>query len=101
MGTSSKISKKAIIQNHNYDDSSPVGERPCRAEIRWYGATDGGLRDIRDNVKLWGLKSEIALHAKLSAMEEHKDKSAIEISEMVLAEKLDVKLKERLYKLKY
>ena len=69
---------------------------PCRAEIHWYGATDIGLRDVRDNVRLWGLKCEIERHAELTAMEEHRDKSAIEISEMVLAEQWDVKKREEL-----
>ena len=71
--------------------------RPCRAEIRWYGATDVGLRDVRDNVRLWGLKCEIKRHAELSAMEEHKDKSAIEISEMVLAEQWDIRKRDELH----
>jgi hypothetical protein len=28
--------------------------RPCKAEIRYYGATDDGLTDIRCDVALWG-----------------------------------------------
>ena len=75
----------------------------CRGEIRFYGeesgATDAGLIDIRHNVKLWGLDCEVKRHAELSALEVHKDKTPIEISEMVLAEKWDVKMREQLYAL--
>lgn len=89
--------KKAIIQNRNPDDSEPEGGRPCRAEIRWFGATDAGLRDIRGNVRLWGLKCEIELHNKLSKMEEHKNKTPTEISEIVLAQNLHLKKRKELY----
>ena len=58
--------KKAIIQNNNPGETVPEGGRPCRAEIRWCGATDAGLRDVRDNVRLWGLDDEIKHHAELS-----------------------------------
>jgi len=93
--------KKAIVQDIGAGDSTDSdGGKPCRAEVRWYGATCAGLRDVRDSVHLWGLKCEIARHAELWAMEEHKDKSAIEISEMVLDEKWDVKMKEALYALR-
>lgn len=60
--------KKAIIQNR--DPGEVAGhDRPCRAEIRWYGAFDVGLRDVRPLVKMWGLKCEIKRHAELSAMD--------------------------------
>jgi hypothetical protein len=104
--------KKAIIQNNEpcntaledeSGDESEVEdevERPCRAEIRWYGehgATDAGLRDVRDNVRLWGLKCEIQRHAELSAMEENKGKSAIEISDIVLMENWPRTKRQELY----
>jgi len=91
--------KKAIIQNNIPSDNDIPGGRPCRAEIRWYGATDTGLRDVRANVRLWGLRCEIDRHAELSGMEENKDKSAVEISEMVLAERWDLKMRRRFYSL--
>ena len=91
--------KKAIIQNRNPDESASEEGRPCRGEIRWYGATDAGLRDVRANVRLWGLKCEIERHAELSAMDEHKNKSATEISEMVLAERWDLKKSKELHQL--
>jgi hypothetical protein len=52
--------KCTIIQNHDPNELTPAGGRPCRAEICWYGATDAGLRDIRPNVRLWGMQCEIA-----------------------------------------
>ena len=45
--------KKSTIQNHDPKDEVPKGGRPCRAKMRWYGATDAGLRDVRDNIRLW------------------------------------------------
>ena len=51
--------KKSIIQNRDPKDEVPNGGRPCRAEVRWYGATNAGLRDVRDNIRLWGLQCEI------------------------------------------
>ena len=95
--------KCPIVQHNNPNDSSPDGGRSCRGEIRFYGeesgATDAGLIDVRDNVKLWGLDCEVKRHAELSAMEENKNKTPTEISEMVLAEKWDVKMREQLYAL--
>ncbi|KAL7534641.1 hypothetical protein ACHAXR_006013 [Thalassiosira sp. AJA248-18] len=89
--------KKAIIQKRNPDETAPQRSRPCRAEIRWYGATDDGLVDVRGNVRLWGMKSEIELHNKLSQMEEHKTKTPTEISEMVLAKNLHVTKRKELH----
>ena len=89
--------KKSIIQNRDVDKTAPDKGRPCRVEVRWYGATDSGLRDVRDNVRLWGMKSEIDLHAKLSSMDEHKNKTSVEISELVLSERLDLKKRKELY----
>ena len=76
---------------------SPKEGRPCRAEVRWYGATDAGLRDVRDNVRLWGMKSEIARHAELSAMPENKNKTPLEISIMVLNEDWPLRKRKRMY----
>ena len=76
--------KKSIIQNRLPDENQhlDVG-RPYRAEVRWYGATNDGLRDVRGNIRLWGLKSEIELHERMSAADEHNNnKTAIEISEL-------------------
>ena len=56
--------------DNNDDEPSDIG-RPCRGEIRWYGATDVGLRDYRPDVHTWGMKDEIALHKQLSSTREH------------------------------
>jgi hypothetical protein len=91
--------KRGMIQNNNYDtESSPVVGRPCRSEIRWYGAKDSGLRDVRDTPKLWGLQCEIDLHEQMSAMSEHKDKTPIQISEMILAQRHDLRLRKEMYR---
>jgi hypothetical protein len=91
--------KKAVIQNNNYATNGTANDkRPCRAAIRWYGRTDAGLRDVRGDVHLWGLKCEIELHNQLSAMDAHKDKSPIEISELVLAQRLDLRKRTELYR---
>ena len=69
--------KKAIIQNCKATTVEQQGGRPCRVEIRWCGATDVGLRDVRDNVNLWGLQCETDRHAELTAMEQHKEKASL------------------------
>ena len=89
--------KKAIIQNKDHNPQDAKRNRPCRAEIRWYGATDAGLVDVRGNIRLWGLTCEIDRHEQLSAMDEHKGKTPTEISEIVLAERWDIKMRKQLY----
>ena len=39
-------------------DDAPKTDRPCKAEIRFYGATDYGLVDVRSMGQLWGVESE-------------------------------------------
>jgi hypothetical protein len=90
--------KKPIIQHVN-PDSKPDGNIPCRAEVRWGGAECPGLIDIRGHVHKWGLKDEIKRFAELQSMDRHKDKSKIEIGEMVLSECWDKKNLEELYEL--
>ena len=97
MGYLLQIVKKAIIQNRDPSKPTPSGCHPCRAEKRWYGATDTDLRVVRSNIRLWGVKSEIARHAELSKMPEHASKSATKISEMVLDDQWDLKKREELY----
>ena len=92
----------SVLQNPNEDcdsndEDDAVPGRPSRAEVRWFGGSDDGLRDVRDNVRLWGLKCEVDRHAELSKMECHKDKSVVEISEIVLAELWDLKMRRKLY----
>ena len=57
-----------------------------------------GLQDVRSNVRLWGLQCKVDRHADLSAMEENVGKSALEISEIVLAERWDLKKRKELYR---
>ena len=91
--------KKPFIQNRNPDNKLDSEEgRPCRAEIRWYGATHAGLSDVRGSIQAWAYKCEIERHSQLRAMEQHKEKSVEDISEMVLNERWDLKLREDLYK---
>lgn len=56
-----------------------------------------GLIDVRGNVRLWGMESEIKLHDELSAMEEHKNKTPTEISEMVLAKAMHLDKRQNMY----
>jgi len=74
-----------------------MGGRPCRAEIRWYGATDAGLCNICDNIRLWGLQCEIEIFDEMVSMEEHKNKSAIEIADLILNERWDLKKRNEMY----
>ena len=72
---------------------------PCRAAVRWGGAECPGLVDIRGHVRKWGLTCEKERFAELKGMGHHKDKSDIEIGEMVLSECWDKKHLEELYQL--
>ena len=69
------------------------GGRPCKAEIRWHGATDDGLVDTRGDVALWGTESEVSRWHELRNMKSNENKTDIEISEIVLAENWHTKLK--------
>ena len=89
--------KKAIIQNRDPHKAAPFGGRPCRAEIRWYSATDASLRNVCDNIRLWGLQCEIERFSELVAMEEHKNKLAIEIAYLILDELWDLKKRKEMY----
>ena len=61
-------------------------ERSCKAEIRYYGATDDGLTDIRCDVALWGTNTEIRRWHELRESPANVKKTDIEISESVLKE---------------
>lgn len=91
--------KKAIIQNNTPGAKAQKRGRPCRAAVRWYGANDDGLVNVLDNVRLWGLQCEVDLHSKLSQMEEHKEKTPEQISEIVLDKRLDVEQRREMYRL--
>ena len=69
--------------------------RPCKAKIRWYGATDDGLVDVRPMVDMWGLDVEVERWAELRAMESNKHLSDTDISELVLAEDWPSKMKAK------
>ena len=58
--------------------------RPCVAEIVYFGAIDEGLIDVRGKPELWGTKNENARFKVLSA--QHESASRIEIGEIVLSE---------------
>ena len=59
-------------------------------ETSYYGVTDSGLRDARANMRPWGLEFEIERCAELTTIPTH-EKNATEISEIVLAERWDLK----------
>ena len=89
--------KLAIVQHRGPDEPDPPGGRPSRAEIRYHGATDVGLTDLRPYVHLWGTNTEIARHKELS--QRHPSKSPLEISKMVLAEDIPSRLREQHYEI--
>ena len=69
--------------------------RPCKAKIRWYGATDDGLVDVRPNVEMWGLDSEVERWAELRANDSFAHLTNTEISELVLEEDWPSKMKAK------
>ena len=62
--------------------------------MRWYGATDEGLVDVRPTVELWGLNSEVNRWHKLRADKQCVDLTETNISEMALAEDWPSKLRQ-------
>jgi hypothetical protein len=71
---------------HGHDKSKPVkGGRPYRGEVRWYGATDNGLIDVRPNVLLWGTQKETKRFEEIKKATDCM-LSDLEIAEKVLAE---------------
>ena len=90
--------KKPIIQRRDPRDAIPEDERASRGEVRWGGATDSGLRDVRGDVRLWGLDIEVKRHAEIWAMHENKHLSAVEISEKVFDEEWPLKRRQELYR---
>ena len=76
-------------------DSAPATGRPCKAEVRWHGATDKGLVDVRPTVELWGLDSEVKQWHELRSAEEHANLTDTNISEIVLAEDWTSKLRQK------
>jgi len=87
--------KVGFIQERHPDGPPAVG-RPSKAEIRWYGATDEGLVDIRPDVAIWGTDKEIARWKELRNLEENNDLTNTDISEIVLAEDWPSKLRKEL-----
>ena len=75
--------KLGFIQDRD-DDNAPRKGRPCLAEVRWYGATDDGLIDIRENIELWSTDTEIEQWHILCMMEENKHLSDLDISKKIL-----------------
>ena len=73
--------KVGFIQERHPNEAPSVG-RPSKAEIRWYGATDDGLVDIRPDVVLWGTDKEIARWKELRALEDNNDLTDTDISEI-------------------
>ena len=54
--------------------------------MRWHGATDEGLVNVRPTVELWGLDSEVNRWHELRADEQYVNLTDTDTLEMVLAE---------------
>lgn len=85
--------KLPFIQDRPDDDES-AGPRPCKAEIRYGGATDAGLVDARGEILLWGTKTEKQRWRELRTSQEYAGLSDSELSRKVLNENWPAKLKE-------
>ena len=85
--------KLPFIQERS--DTVSAGRRPCKAKIRWYGATDDGLVDVRPMVELWGLDVEIERFAELRALDSNKHLSDTDISELILEEDWPAQMKAK------
>ena len=76
------------------DDDAPKKGRPCKAKIRWYGATDNGLVDVRSDPELWALDSELERWHELKKNPANEHKSDTEISEDIFREDWPSKLEK-------
>ena len=85
--------KLPFIQDRPEDDEN-AGPRPCKAEIRYGGATDSGLVDARGEILLWGTKTEKQRWHELRTLQEYAGLSDSELSRKVLNENWPAKLKE-------
>jgi hypothetical protein len=77
--------KPAYIHGYDHDKKFVEG-RPCRSEVRWYGATEHGCLDVRGQVDKWGTQNEVRRFHELFNKAEHKNKTTIDIGQMVLDE---------------
>ena len=84
--------KLPFIQERS--DDAPNTDRPCKGEICMYGATDDGLVDVRPEVELWALESELERWHVLRGEECNNSLSDTEILELVLTEDWLAKLEE-------
>lgn len=79
-----------LLQNFKYGftqgRSGSCEGQPCKAEIRWYGATEDGLFDAWSQPKWWAMQTELCQWKELQA--KHKNLSDTKISELVLCENI-------------
>ena len=73
-------------------DDAPKMDRPCKAEICWYGAMDDGLVDVHPEIELWSLESDIRHWHELCWLECNITLTDTKISDLVLAEGWPAKL---------
>ena len=76
-------------------DNAPTTGRPCKAKVRWYGATDDGLVDVRPEGELWGLESDIARWHELRGSDKNKNLSDTEVSKLVFEKDWSTKLQRK------
>ena len=100
MGYLAQNSKYAIIQYRDPDaeDFMLEGGYLCKAEIRLYGATDVGLRDLYYNTIAQAIPYKKKWHKELSDITEYKDKDVKEISKIVLDKRLDLYMRREYYR---
>ena len=63
-------------------------------KIQYYEATDDGLVNVHPDPELWALESDLERWYELRNDDANKDKSNVEISELVLDEDWPSKLKK-------
>ena len=68
--------------------------RPCKAEIRYFGARDEGLVDAREHPEWWATTPELKRWQELRTSEENDELTDVEISEKVLQEDWATKMRK-------
>jgi hypothetical protein len=86
------------VQGRRKTDDDKLLGRPCKAEVRWYGATEDGLFDARKFPWLWATQSELKRWKELRVERPLLDD--ISISELVLQENIPDHLRNEIKNIK-
>ncbi len=92
--------RPGYVQGRRKKASDKTDGRPCRAEVRWYDATEDGLFDARPTPQLWATRSEMERWSELRRENESPSDTAISILVQVLKENIPERLRTEIKSIK-